>query len=226
MENAVWIKKSGTIELNEPVAIVGSPGLRSIGKLAVEKLVAETQAKLTAELYSTHFPSIYETKPSYAADPALPGVGGIIVEPGGADLPKVQFYACSNPPLVLVKGYHANFHGQYDVAAKVVDFLSEMHVKRVIVVAGYGSKEKKVCCAATNQELIREMKEKYDIGVDYKGPFMGFSGLVFGSSKQKGIEALCLFSSAEPVEEDLEFPDPEASERALVKVRAILGLHK
>jgi proteasome assembly chaperone (PAC2) family protein len=226
MENAVWIKKYAAIELNEPVAVIGSPGLRSVGKVAVEKLVAETQAKLTAELYSTHFPSIHETRPSYAADPALPGIGGVIVEAGSADLPKVQFHACANPPLILVKGYHANFQGQYDVAAKVVDILREMHVKQIIVVAGFGSKDKKVCCAATNPELIREMKEKYDIGVEYKGPFMGFSGLVFGAAKQKGIDALCLFSGAVPAEEDLEFPDPEASERALVKLRAILGLSK
>jgi proteasome assembly chaperone (PAC2) family protein len=226
MEKAVWIKKYASIDLNEPVAVVGSPGLRSVGKVAVEKLVAETEATLIAELYSTHFPSIHETRPSYAADPALPGIGGVIVEFGSADLPKAQFFAGSNPPLILVKGYHANFQGQYDVATKVVDLLSEMHVKRIIVVAGYGSKDKKVCCAATNLELIRELKEKYDVGVEYKGPFMGFSGLVFGASKQRGIEALCLFSGAEPVEEDLEFPDPEASERALVKLRAILGLRR
>jgi proteasome assembly chaperone (PAC2) family protein len=226
MENGVWIQRYGAIELYEPVAVVGSPGLRSIGKLAVEKLITETKAKLVAELYSPHFPSIYETNPSYAADPALPGIGGVIVESQGADLPKVQFFACSSPPLILVKGYHANFQGQYDVAEKIAAFLSKMHVKRIIVVAGYGSKEKKVCCAATSPELIRELKEKYEIGVDYKGPFMGFSGLVFGASKQKGIEALCLFSAAEPAEENLEFPAPDAAERALVKLRAILGLHK
>ncbi len=226
MENGVWIKEREATQLIHPVAVVGSPGLRSVGKLAVEKLIAELKATLIAELYSTHFPSIHETKPSYAADPALPGIGGVIIESGSADLPKVQFYACDSPPLILVKGYHANFEGQYAVAAAVLDFLIKQQVQQIVVVAGFGSKEKKICCAATDPDLIRELKEKYQVVVGYKGPFMGFSGLVFGLSKQRGIRAVCLFSSAEPREDDLEFPDPEAAERALGKLKEMLGLHK
>ena len=222
----MWIERRGNVELNEPVAVVGSPGLRSIGKLVMGSLIAKTDAKLIADLYSTHMPSIYETKPSYAADPMLPGMGGVIVESGEADFPKVQFYACSTPPLIITKGYHANFEGQYEVAVKVLDFLAENHVKRIIVVAGYGSKDKKICCAATSKELVAEMKEKYSIDIGYRGPFMGFSGLVFGLSKLKSMEALCLFAGTEPKEDDLEFPDKEASDRALDKLNMILGFNK
>ena len=226
MEKETWIERRGNAELIEPIAVVGSPGLRSIGKLVMGSLIAKTNAKLIADLYSTHMPSIYETKPSYAADPMLPGMGGVIVESGEADFPKVQFYACSTPSLIITKGYHANFEGQYEVAIKVLDFLAENHVKRIIVVAGYGSKDKKICCAATSKELVAEMKEKYSIDIGYKGPFMGFSGLVFGLSKRKGMEALCLFAGTEPKEDDLEFPDKEASDRALDKLNMILGFNK
>ncbi len=223
MDNDIWMKRYGKPMLHEPVAVVGSPGLRSIGKLVVESLVGETKAELIAELYSTHMPSIYETQPSYAAHPALPGFGGVIVESGSLDLPKVQFYACTQPPLIIVKGYHANFSGQYTVAEKVVAYLTESHVKRLVVIAGYGTKDKKICCAATNQEIIQEMKQKFNIDIGYKGPFMGFSGLVFGLAKTNGIEAVCLFAGTEPKEEDLEFPDKESSERALQILRQILG---
>ena len=223
MENDIWIKRYGKPELREPVAVVGSPGLRSIGKLVVESLVSETNAELIAELYSIHMPSIYETQPSYAAHPALPGFGGVIVEAGSLDLPKVQFYACTHAPLIIVKGYHANFAGQYTVAEKVVAFLAENKVKRIVVIAGYGTKDKKVCCAATNQKMIQEMKQKFNVDTGYKGPFMGFSGLVFGLAKINGIEAVCLFAGTEPKEEDLEFPDKESSERALQILRQILG---
>ena len=194
MEKETWIERRGDVELIEPVAVVGSPGLRSIGKLVMGSLIGKTKATLIAELYSTHLPSIYETKPSYAAHPMLPGMGGVIVESGEADFPKVQFYACSTTPsLIITKGYHANFEGQYEVAIKVLNFLAENHVKRIIVVAGYGSKDKKICCAATSKELVAEMKEKYSIDTGYSGPFMGFSGLVFGLSKRKGMEALYAF---------------------------------
>ena len=226
MEKETWIERRGDAKVIEPIAVVGSPGLRSIGKLVMNSLISKTKATKIADLYSTHLPSIYETKPSYAADPTLPGFGGVIVESGEADFPKVEFYTCSSPSLIITKGYHANFEGQYEVAMKVLDFLAENHVKRIIVVAGYGTKDKKICCAATSKELVAEMKEKYSIDIGYKGPFMGFSGLVFGLSKRKGIEALCLFAGTEPREDDLEFPDKEASDRALDKLNKILGFNK
>jgi proteasome assembly chaperone (PAC2) family protein len=225
MENDVWIQRvSSKFNLAEPVAVVGSPGLRSIGKLAVASLITQTDAQLVAELYSSHLPAIHQTTPSYAAHPSLPGIGGAIIENGSVDLPKIQFYISSDPALIFAKGYHANFEGQYTVAEKVADFLVEMGVKKMIVVAGYGSKEKKICCAATSQKGIDEMKEKYGLGVSYKGPFMGFSGLVFGQAKIKGIEAICLFAGTEPNEEDLEFPDMEASDRVVELLGKLLSL--
>jgi proteasome assembly chaperone (PAC2) family protein len=224
MENDIWINRISKPRLRQPVAIVGSPGLRSIGKLAIDQLIARTGAKLMAELYSTHLPTIYQTTPSYAAHPSLPGMGGAIVEAGKVDFPKVQFYAATNPSLILVRGYHANFQGQYDVAEKVTQFLTELHVKQMIVVAGYGSKEKNIVCATTSEKKLVEMKNKFGVGVGYKGPFMGFSGLVFGFSKVKGMEAVCLFAGTQPPEEDLESPDIEASDRAVQLLAKMLEL--
>jgi len=62
------------------------------------------------------------------------------------------------------------------------------------------------------------------LGTGYKGPFMGFSGLVFGLAKLRGIEAVCLFAGTQPVEEDLEYPDNEASARAVAQLNKIIGL--
>jgi len=224
MENDIWIKRVASTDLLEPVALVGSPGLRSIGKLVVDSLITQTKAQLIAELYSTHLPAIHQTTPSYAAHPSLPGMGGVIIENASVDFPKIQFYTCSNPSLIFAKGYHANFEGQYTIAEKVVDFLFETGIRRMVVVAGYGSKEKKICCAATDQKVVDQMKEKFNIGIGYKGPFMGFSGLVFGLAKVKGIEALCLFAGTEPKEDDLEFPDMEASDQVVELLNKILNL--
>ena len=151
-------------------------------------------------------------------------MGGAVVEAGNLDLPKVQFHQSQNPPLILACGYHANFAGQFTVAQKVVEFLAEAGVKRMVVVAGFGTKEKKLCCAANSQALLDEMKNKFELGTGYKGPFMGFSGLVFGLSKLHGMEAVCLFAGTEPVEGDLEFPDKEGANRAVELLNKILGL--
>ena len=210
----IWIDKYEKNTFNSPIAIVGSPGMRSIGKLVTDHLIVQTKANLIAELHSTHLPVIYETKPTFAAHPDLPGSGGVTVSNGVVSLPKVQFYASSVSPIIIAKGYHANFDGQYDVAEKVVDFLIDLQVKKLIVIAGYGSKEKKICCAATTKEILQEMQQRYGIGPDYKGPFYGFSGLVFGLAGLKEIEAISLFASAEPNPEDPEAPDESSSRLA------------
>ena len=226
MSADIWLQRFKKPNLKQPTAVVGSPGLRSIGKLVVNQLIDKTQADLTAELYSTHLPLVYQTKPSYAAHYALPGIGGAKVEKGKLDLPKVEFWACSTPSLIIVKGYHANFTGTYDVADGVLDFLSESGVTRIIVAAGYGSKTRKVCCAATDPDLIREMKEKIKIEVEYTGPFYGFSGIVFGLAKRRRIDALCLFAGTEPNLDDPEFPDPESSGLVLDVLDQMLVIHK
>ena len=51
MENGVWIKQYEMPKLDKPVAIVGSPGLRSVGKLVVDSLIERTRAQLIADLY-------------------------------------------------------------------------------------------------------------------------------------------------------------------------------
>jgi proteasome assembly chaperone (PAC2) family protein len=224
MLDDIIIKNVALMELKDPVAVVGSPGLRSIGKLAVDQLITQTKAQPLADLYSTHLPTIYQTQPSYAADPSLPGIGGAVVEAGTVDLPRVQLFASVEPPLILVRGYHANFEGQFTVAKKTVDLLAEAGVRRMIAVAGFGTTEKKLCVAANTQALLDEMKAKWSLGTGYKGPFMGFSGLVFGLAKLRGIEAVCLFAGTQPVEEDLEYPDNEASARAVAQLNKIIGL--
>ena len=225
MGTDIWIEHLRRAELTQPIAVVGSPGLRSIGELVIEQLVNKTRAELIAELYSTHLPIVYHTKPSYASHYALPGIGGASVKQGQVDLPKVKIYMCPSSSMILIKGYHANFAGQYDVADKVVGFLSESRVTRIFVAAGYGSKTRKVCCASTNPDLVREMKERFKIEVDYVGPFYGFSGLVFGSAKRKGIDALCLFAGTEPNPENPESPDPKSSEIILDILNQMLGLN-
>ncbi|MCK5628237.1 PAC2 family protein [Candidatus Bathyarchaeota archaeon] len=222
MEEDTWIRYYGKTVVEEPVAIVGSPGLRSIGKIVVALIAKETRAKPLADLYSSHLPLIYETRPSYAAHPALPGIGGVKVRQGMVELPKVQFYACPKPSLIMVEGCHPNFAGQYQVAQKTVDFIAGLGTKMVVVTAGYGSKERKVCCAATSQEVLSEMKKKLGVEVDYQGPFYGFSGLVFGMAKRKGIKAITLFAGTTPHPQNPEYPDLEGAKKILNTVRPLL----
>ncbi|KON33141.1 MAG: hypothetical protein AC479_05505 [miscellaneous Crenarchaeota group-6 archaeon AD8-1] len=210
MKTDIWLKEIKKVQLKDGIAIVGSPGLGSIGKLSIDYLVKETKAELTATLYSSHLPLIYHTKPAYLAHYSLPGSAGIKIKQNEIDLPKVDFFT-KEPKLILTSGYHANFDGCYEIAEEVVKFLKNNRIKRIIITAGYGSKEKKVCCAATSQKLIQEMKNKYNIETEYQGPFYGFSGLVFGAAKLQQIEAISLFSGVEAKPGNPEFPNEESA---------------
>ena len=220
----IWIKHIRKPNLKEPIAIVGSPGLRSIGKLAIDYLVHKLQAKSLAELFSTHFPLIFHTQPSYASHPRFLGDAGVSVKESEISFPKVQFYFSTIPDLILINGYHANFNGQYEVAEKVLDFLENYSIKRMIVLAGHGKKGNEICCAATNLRLIQEMNKEYDLAVEYQGSFYGFSGLVFGLAKLRRIDAICLFRRTEPNLEEAEYPDEQAVSVIIEYLYRILNL--
>lgn len=208
--------------MKDLVAIVGSRGLRSIGKIAIDYLIKYLQPNLIQEIYSPYFPIIYETQPSYAALPEHSGIPGIWFQRERVQIPKIEFFLSNSPRLLLTRGYHANFKGQYQVAEQVLDVYEKNSVKRVFVLAGYGVGEGDVCCAATDIELLDELKKKHGIGTGYEGPFMGFSGLVLGLAKLRGIQALCLFGKSEPNPEYPELPDVRAAKKVLETLGRIL----
>ena len=118
MSKNIWVNHIRKPKLNEPIAIVGSPGLRSIGKLAIDYLVKKLQAKLIAELYSTHFPLIFHTKPSYASHPRFLGEAGVRVRESEIAFPKIQFHSSTFPDLLITNGYNANFNGCFFTESK------------------------------------------------------------------------------------------------------------
>ncbi|MDQ1281022.1 MAG: uncharacterized protein QG670_2286, partial [Thermoproteota archaeon] len=111
MSSKTWIRFLFKPELREPLAIVGSPGLRSVGQLVIEDLVRSLKANQIAELYSSHFPILYQTSPSYSPVPEFPGEPGVIIDDKNVKLPRIEFYYSPVPSIIIVKGYHANFYG-------------------------------------------------------------------------------------------------------------------
>ncbi|MCS7116418.1 MAG: PAC2 family protein [Nitrososphaerota archaeon] len=218
-----WVRYLEEPMVKEPIAIVASPGLRSVGKIALEFLIKRLKPRLIAELYSEHFPAQHETIPSYIAHPDYPGFAGVLIHENQIIIPKIEFYYLKDPELLLTKGYHANFQGQYEVAKKVLDVYERFNVKRMIVLAGYGVGSKDVCCAATDSELIEEMK-KYGIETEYEGEFYGLSALIFGLGRLRGIRGVCLFGRTQPNLEDPEDPDPKGARAILERLSILLNI--
>ena len=209
--------------LKESKAVVGSPGLRSIGKLAIEFMINQLKPRLTGELLSRYFPTAYPFSASYVSSPMYLGESGVFIE-GTTKVPRIEFHVEEKLGLVLVKGYQADFNGQYEVAREAVNFLKELGVKEIISLAGHGQGGKGVHCAATSMDRLSGLKSQ-GLDTGYVGPFLGFSGLVIGIGKTEGIDGICLFGKTEPIQEEPEFPDLLAAKTVLDVLKIILNLN-
>lgn len=226
----VWINYRDTreIKLKDPVAIVGSPGLRSVGARVIDALVENLQPRLFAELFSYGFPCVYYG-PSYLEAPSH--AGALIVKGNIVELPNVAVYLVKNEDLeqangqdiLLIKGYQAyDAFNHYMVADKLTDLFMELSITRVISL-GAQVIEGGIRCCATDVGLLEEMSH-YGIETTHVDRFIGFSGLVTAISREKGIEGVCLFASTAQNLSDPEYPDFGAAKNLLEKVGEIVKL--
>jgi len=225
-----WINYRDTskIVLEEPIAIVGSPGLRSVGKLVIDVLVEKLHPHLGVQFFSYGFPSIYYG-PSYLGAPSSAGVK---VEKGNiVELPGVELYIYKNKTqteaqgrdLVITRGYQAyDSLNQYMVAEAIANLFKEFHVKTIIALGAQVIEEGVRCCV-TDLELLDEMHH-YGIEKTNVDRFIGFSGLVVVLAREKGIKGVCLFANTTQNLEDPEYPDFDAAKMLVEKLSAILNL--
>jgi hypothetical protein len=209
------------------IAIAGSPGLRSVGLIAVDRIIEELKPKKFAELHSPNFPISYHGIPYVGTT----GEGGAGVREGVAYLPKVKFYYKDN--LIVTRGYHADLFGQYAVASKVVELYQDLGVEEIITLGGYVPIEAKErlrekrevsYCASHPDIITSEKMEGLGIKKKERGPFLGFSALVLGIGWLRGIKGIGLFGETTPDHENPLNPDPYAAKALLEKLNLILGI--
>jgi proteasome assembly chaperone (PAC2) family protein len=214
------IKKYGkTPRFNQPIVVLGSPGLSSVGKMAIDFLVDKIQPQLFLEVYSSNFPVIHIGPSHFAVE----GYGGVKVREGMVEFPKISFYHCEIPELIFVDGYQADFNAQFGAAFQVAGMFPKWKVKRMYVLASHGGGKEKLYFAATNPSLCEEMKQ---LGIKTRetGGFYGFSGLVMGMGAYHDVDGICLFAKTKVDEEDLERPDPNATKVLLDFLKNLIGL--
>ncbi|HID43978.1 MAG TPA: hypothetical protein EYP30_09470 [Archaeoglobaceae archaeon] len=216
---SAWMRFVESVDMKEPVAFIASPGLRSVGKIAIEYLIKKLNPVLLAELYSHSFPVFYHGISYYGTS----GDAGVIVKNGIAYLPRIEFYYLNEPEIVLTKGYQADFYGQYEVAHRVIDFYEKMNIRKLVVLAAHGTGGNGIFCAATNKEIVEELL-KYGIEVRGSGEFYGFSGLILGMALERNIEGFCLFAETTPEPTNPENPDFDAAYRLVKKVNKIMNI--
>jgi len=192
--------------LRNPVMIQGLPGLGFVGKVTVEYLIEKLAPVKFAELFSTHL-----TLPD--------GNLGINVEFDGTyALPKYEFhhYNGRNQDLVLLTGdAQPNAFGQYEVAARVVDFAREIGCARIVAIGGYGTRTQSdigLVYAITNDSSLAQTCKGLGAHITQGGVVTGACGVILGVAAQKRMECLGLLGATRGV-----FPDVEAA-RSVVRI--------
>jgi len=207
----IYYKK---VKLNNPVLVVGLPGIGSVGSLVAEHLKNKLKAKKFATLYSSSFPH------------------QVIMLPNGKSrMVSNRFYYWKNTnkkesDIVILLGdtQAVTPEGQYEVNEKIVKFFKSLGGKKIITVGGYNIADHyiqnpRVFGVATTDEQINELKEKGIIFGVASGTIWGSAGLIVEFAKRHKIDAACLMGETGLVE-----VDANAAKAVLEKLSSILGI--
>jgi len=199
-------------DLKDPVLIEGLPGVGNVGKLAAEHLLDQIEAKKFADIYSKHFP---------------PQV--IVNDEGVIKLVNNELYYSKGKgeqrDLIILTGDYQGLtpEGQYELSDHILSLAEKYGVSLIFTLGGYGVgkmvEEPRVLGAATDLELVEEMKERgvvFSRGEPGSG-IVGASGLLLGLGKVYGIRAVCLMGETSGY-----FVDPKGAEVVLRVLADIL----
>jgi uncharacterized protein (TIGR00162 family) len=131
------------------------------------------------------------------------------------------------PDLIILVGDYQGLspEGQYELSDHVLTVMKGMGVKRLYTLGGYGVgkmlDKPRVLGAATDKELVEEMKEKgviFSKGEPGSG-IVGASGLLLGLGKIYGMRSVCLMGETSGY-----FVDPKGAEAVLRVLTSILNV--
>ncbi|MDR2944619.1 MAG: proteasome assembly chaperone family protein [Methanosarcinales archaeon] len=211
-EAIIYHVEQNDIELNNPVMIVGLPGVGHVGKLVADHLVEILDAEKIADIYSEHFPPQVMVNEDNTVE--LVGNRLYLAKTDKADL------------LILTgESQSADSAGHYKLCEVYTDFASQFNVSRIFTLGGYptgvANAEDYVIGAVNNINLIEGLKEK---GIRFNpseppGGIVGASGLILSFAGFRNIDAVCLMGTTAGY-----IADPKSSKVLLGKLCGILDI--
>ena len=173
-----------TPKLNNPIFIEGLPGIGNVGKVAVDFLIDELNAKKLYEITSYTFPhSVF------------------VNEDNLVELPIVELFykrSAGKRDIILLGGdvQPIDEVSSYEFSENVLDMIEKFSCKEIITLGGIGladiPKKPKVYCTGNGRKIIERYKDENIsnnlFGV--VGPIVGVSGLLLGLSAKRKMEAI------------------------------------
>jgi len=178
-----------TIKLNNPVLIEGLPGIGNVGKVAVDFMIDDLEAKKLCEFESHAYPhSVY------------------VNEKNIIELPIIEMYykqRKSKNDLLFLSGdvQPIDEISCYQFSEKVLELFQTHKGKEIITIGGIAQKEipknPKIYCTGNSQRLINNYTRGMRINKNLYGaigPITGVSGLLLGLAKKRRIPAITLLA--------------------------------
>lgn len=178
-------------KLNNPVLIIGLPGIGNVGKVVADFIVEDLKAKKLYDIFSHEFPhSVYVTEQNLVE---LPNIS--LYYKAFADKKKRDI-------LVLVGDVQPiSEESCYDFVDALLEKFIDLSGTEVITLAGIGLKtvpEKPlIYCTGNSKKLVSQWKNDTNVRTDlfgFVGPIVGVSGVSVGLAKLKSIPAVCLLA--------------------------------
>ncbi len=176
-----------------PIAVIGLPGIASIGSIATQLLVENQHASIFAELYSPLFPD-------YVA----------IDEKGICRPPRYEFYASTmGKGCAIIRGDAQlpleDTPAHNEICGEVLDLLGKFGCRFIITIDGIPTPRatRDIYIAATSDALAKKYAEK-NASIFKDGRIIGPSGLLIGLAKTRGLKGICVLTQTTGVAIDEE----------------------
>ncbi len=193
-ETIIYYKKT---KFNEPVLIVGLPGVGSVGSLVAEHLRSQFKAKKFATLYSPHFP--YQI---------------VLLKNGTFRMITNRFYYIKRGngkrDVMLLTGdaQPLSSEGQYEVNDKIVEFFKLMGGSEIYTIGGFSSgaqyvRNPKVFGLGTDRQAVSHMKKHGVTPTDALNmAVVGSAGMIVAFAKKHKMRASCILGETGALEVD------------------------
>ncbi|MGQ9478497.1 MAG: PAC2 family protein [Thermoproteota archaeon] len=193
METKVWFKKG--VEIVNPVVIVGLPGLGRIGRIISRYLIRKLNARLAGIITSPYF-----------SNQVVISSSGISRITALKIYVSKQFFNGSSLLTVTADEHLENIWGEYEVAMKLLKFLTKRNVKLIVTVGGHVSTSefKKTICFASNKKLLERLENAGCKRAETGTPVVGLSGIILGISSIMGLDAACILGETTGIRPDVE----------------------
>jgi uncharacterized protein (TIGR00162 family) len=205
--------------LNKPILISGLPGVGYVAKLSVDYLREQLNVELFEEIYSPSFPPFV-----------------LIRKDGTVELLRNELYywknkSSSQNDLVIFTGnaQASSPEGQFEVVDEVLRVAEKLGVSKIFSLAAYVSQERvdvpRVFGAVTESRYTEGLR-RFGVLQMGEGSISGTNGLLFGHSKTRGIQGICLLGEtiAYTVPIERQVVDAKAAKAVLEVLTRMLNI--